>query len=166
MLTYSVIHRYRWPFRLWRRPRFAVYVLAVLPGTETRGSRSPAYALDGPAAHEVVDVDTCSRTLRRDADNSVRQLGGLFLLVGLGTAVLPNVSQPDPDSYHAPHITHVLHGRCGKRHHRSDHRVHRCRVHSRYAIGPILGITALIQKSPFNLLLFFLVLLWQPWARS
>jgi hypothetical protein len=119
-----MIHRCRWPPRLWRRPRPSVCVLAVLPGTETRGSRSPAYALDGTATHETIDMDTCSRSLRRDADNSVRQLGVFLLLVGLGTAVLPNVPQPDPDPYHGPHITHVLHGCCCKRHHRPDHRAH------------------------------------------
>jgi hypothetical protein len=31
-------------------------------------------------------------------------------------------------------------------------------------VGPILGMTALITKSPFTS--FFLLLLWQPWARS
>ena len=58
------------------------------------------------------------------------QLGIVLLLAGLGTAVLPNVSEPYPDPHHAPHIAHVLLGRCGKYHHRADHRTHRRRLHS------------------------------------
>jgi hypothetical protein len=130
-----VICRYRWSLPLWRHPRPSVRWMAVLPRTEAREYRSPSYTLDGAAAHEAVDMDARARSLRRNADNSVRQLGSILLLAGLGTAVLPNLSQLDPDSNHAPHIAHVLHGYCGKRRNRSNHWTRRRRLHSWCAVS-------------------------------
>jgi hypothetical protein len=60
----------------------------------------------------------------------VYQLGSFLLLAGLGTAVLSNVSEPDPDPHHAAHIAHVLLGHCSKYHYCADHRTHRRRLHS------------------------------------
>ena len=88
---------------------------AILLGTETRGPQSFTHALDGASAYEAVDVSPRSRWLRHDADHCVCQLGSF--LVGLGTAVLPSLPQPDPDPHYDPYITHVLHGRCGKCYH-------------------------------------------------
>ena len=113
--------------------------MAVLLVTETRESHSSTHALDGAAAYEAVDVGPRSWSLRRDADHCVCQLGGFLLLVGLGAVVLPNLPQPDPDPHHDPYITHVLHGSCGKCHHRTGHWVHRCRIYSWYVVSPSVG---------------------------
>jgi len=116
-------------------PRPTVYSVAILLGTEARKDRSSAYALDGAAAHETVNVDSRSWSLRRHADYCMYQLGSFLLLAGLGAAVLPNIPQPDPDPHHAPHIAHVLLGCCGKRHYCTDHRTHRRRLHSWCAVS-------------------------------
>ena len=86
----------------------------------------------------------------------MRQLGGFLLLVGLGTAVLPNLPQPDPNPHHDPYITHVLHGRCGKCYHRPDHWARRRRVYSWYVISPPLLLRMICPDPypyPFTLLL-------------
>jgi len=113
--------------------------MAVLLGTETRGLSSSTHALDGASAYEAVDVGPRSRSLRRDADHCVRQLGVFLLLVGLGAAVLPNLPQLDPDPHHDPYITHVFHGSCGKCHHRTGHWIHRRRIYRWYVVGPSVG---------------------------
>ena len=113
--------------------------MAVLLGTETRGPQSSTHALDGASTYEAVDVGPRSRSLRRDADHCMCQLGGFHLLVGLGTAVLPNLPQPDPDPHHDPYITHVFHGGCGKCYHRTCDWVHRRRIYSWYVVSPSVG---------------------------
>lgn len=134
-LTCPHVHRYC--RALLRRPllRPTVCSVAILLGTEAWKYRSPSYALDGAATHETVDVDSRSRSLRGDADYRVRQLGSFLLLVGLGTAILPNIPQSDPDPNYAPYIAHVLLRRCGKYHCGADHWTHRRRLHSRCVVG-------------------------------
>jgi hypothetical protein len=88
-----VIHRYYWPLLHRHPPRPIICSVATLLGTEARKYRSPSYVLDGAATHETVDVSSRSRSLCRDADYCLCQLGNFLLLVGLG----------DPDPYYAPY---------------------------------------------------------------
>jgi hypothetical protein len=129
-----LIRRYCWPFLHQPPPRTTILSVAILLGTEAQKPRFPSYALDGAAAHETVDVNLSSRSLR-DADYCVCQLGFFLLLVGSGTAVLPDIPQPDTDPHYDPHTAHVLFGHWGKYPCCAGHRTHRRRLRSRCVIS-------------------------------
>jgi hypothetical protein len=106
--------------------------LAVLLGAQAREAGSSAHALDGAAAHEAVDVDACARPLRGHADDCVRQLGGVRMLVVVGTTVLPDVPGPEPNPNDAAHAAAARSGHRGGPLHRVRDRPRRRHVHRRY----------------------------------
>ena len=116
-----------------RRPAcLTLHHLAVLLGAPSPEPESSAPLLDGPAAHEAVDVEACARPLRGHADDCLRQLGGIRELVGVGAAVLPAVPGPEPDPNDAAHATASRRGDSGSRFHRVHDRARRRRVHRRH----------------------------------
>ena len=116
----------------WRPSRPSLRRLAALLRTQAREARFSAHLLDRPAAHETVNVDTCKGPLRGHADDCVCQLGGIRMLVGMGTTVLSNVPETKPDPNHATHDAAARHGHIGGLLHRARNWSRRRHVHRRY----------------------------------
>lgn len=126
------MRRYRHYIHRWHPSRPSLRRLAVLLRAQAREARSSAYLLDCAAAHETVDVDTCKGPLRGHADDCVRQLSSIRMLVGMGTTVLSNVPEAKPDPNHAAHDAAARHGHSGSLLHRARDWSHRRHVHHRY----------------------------------
>ena len=62
----------------------------------------------------------------------MRQFGGVCVLASVGTAVLPDVPEPDPDPNDAANVAAVRYGNSGRCLHRPRDRSCRCHVHRRY----------------------------------
>ena len=115
-----------------RRPaRTSFRRLAVLLGTQTQEPGSSTHALDGTTAHETIDVDTRAWSLCGHADCCVLQRGGVRMLAVMGTAVLSDVPEFEPDSNDAAHAAVVRWGPRRKRRHRAYDQSRQRHVHRR-----------------------------------
>lgn len=81
------------------------------------------YPLDGAAAHEAVDVDTCARDASYYANSCVLQRGGVRVLAIMVAAVLSELPGLEPYSNDATRTATVLRGHLCKHRHRFHDRV-------------------------------------------
>ena len=113
----GVCRRYRLVYRR-RLARPSFHCVAVLLGAQAREPGSPAYPLDGATAHEAINVDTCTRSLRGDANGGVLQRGGVRVLAVMVATILSNVPGLEPYSNDAAHAATVFRGHRRKHRHR------------------------------------------------
>lgn len=130
--SWTDVHRYHCPVRHRSAARTPLRRLAILLRAPAGKPGSSAHALDRSAAHEAINVDARTRSFRIDADDRLRELGGLHDMGSMGRALLPDISEPKPDPHDASTLTDVRFRYGRQRTHRFADRPRRRHVYRRH----------------------------------